>query len=54
MIQVILSGNEWQDRMQIEDYRALTPLIYQHVNPYGKFELDMDERLPLELNLQAS
>lgn len=54
MIQGILLGNEWQDRMQIEDYRALTPLIYQHVNPYGKFELDMDERLPLELNLQAS
>jgi len=28
--------------------RALTPLLYAHVNPYGIFRLDMDERLPLE------
>ena len=27
--------------------RALTPLIYSHVNPYGLFRLDMEERLPL-------
>ena len=27
--------------------RALTPLIWEHVNPYGRFELDMDARLPL-------
>ena len=29
--------------------RALTPLIYAHVNPYGTFELDMTTRLPLDL-----
>jgi hypothetical protein len=34
--------------MTLEDYRALTPLIYHHVNPYGLFELDMAKRLPLE------
>jgi hypothetical protein len=27
---------------------ALTPLIWEHVNPYGRFELDMDARLPLD------
>ena len=31
-----------------EGLRALTQLIYAHVNPYGRFYLDMDERLPLE------
>jgi hypothetical protein len=31
-----------------EDFRALTPLTYAHVNPYGKFELDMQQRLHLE------
>lgn len=32
-----------------EDLRALTPLIYAHINPYGIFELDMNERLPLKV-----
>jgi hypothetical protein len=26
----------------------VTPLIWDHVNPYGRFELDMNARLPLE------
>ena len=29
------------------DFRALTPLIHSHVDPYGTFELDMKKRLPL-------
>ena len=33
--------------MAPEDFRALTPLIHSHVNPYGSFELDMEKRLPL-------
>jgi len=28
-----------------EDYRALTPLIYNHINPYGEFRIDQDKRL---------
>jgi hypothetical protein len=32
----------------MEDLRALTPLIYAHVNPYGRFELDMETRLLLD------
>src|ERR1019366_10317602 len=27
---------------------ALTPLIWEHVNPYGRFELDMGARLPID------
>ena len=27
--------------------RALTSLIWEHVNPYGRFELDMTTRLPI-------
>lgn len=48
MIQQILAEPDWQNRLQAEDFRALTPLIYAHVNPYGRFYLDMDERLPLD------
>ena len=29
-----------------EDKRAITPLIYEYVNPYGLFPLDMNEHLP--------
>lgn len=28
-----------------EDYRGLTLLIYAHVNPYGRFDLDLDSRI---------
>jgi hypothetical protein len=31
-----------------EDLRALTPLLHDHVNPYGIFELDMNTRMPME------
>ena len=34
--------------MKPDDLRALTPLIYAHINPYGTFELDMQKRLYLQ------
>ncbi|MBD1903935.1 transposase [Funiculus sociatus GB2-A5] len=39
---------QWFERMQTEDLRALTPLIWGYINPYGIFRLDMNERLQLE------
>jgi len=48
MIQRVLAAPAWMERMTPEDLRGLTPLIYAHVNPYGVFRLDMDERLALE------
>jgi len=30
--------------MTPRDYAALTPLIWEHVNPYGRFDLDMNAR----------
>jgi TnpA family transposase len=47
MLQDILAEPAWMGRMTAEDFRALSPLVYTHVNPYGTFELDMDARLPL-------
>jgi TnpA family transposase len=46
-IQEVLSEPAWRDRMTAADWRGLTPLIYHHVNPYGRIELDMETRLPL-------
>jgi TnpA family transposase len=48
MIQQVLGEPGWLERMKAEDLRALSPLIYSHVNPYGTFQLNMEERLPLE------
>ena len=47
MIQQILSQKKWLNKMTPEDFRALTPLIYTHINPYGHFNLDMKERIPI-------
>jgi len=49
MIQQVLDEPHWFRRMKKEDFRALTPLIYAHINPYGIFELDMNERLLLRV-----
>lgn len=48
MLQTVLSDERWRSRMTAEDWRALNPLIYHHVNPYGVFRLDMSRRLNLE------
>jgi TnpA family transposase len=48
MIQQVLTDEVWWARMTPDDLRALTPLIYTHMTPYGMFRLDMNERLPLE------
>jgi hypothetical protein len=39
---------EVADKLTPQDLAALTPLIWDHVNPYGRFELDMTDRLPLK------
>jgi TnpA family transposase len=48
MMQQILSEPQWQEKLQPEDLRALTPLVYSHVTPYGTFRLDMSKRLVIE------
>lgn len=46
MIQQIIEEHGLNDILTKEDKRALTPLIYEHVNPYGLFPLDLATRLP--------
>ncbi len=47
MIQDVLGTPAWTDRLTPQDLRALSPLTYSHVNPYGTFRLDMSERLSI-------
>jgi hypothetical protein len=47
MMQQVLKRSHWEQRLTAVDLRAITPLIWEHVNPYGRFELDMESRLAL-------
>jgi TnpA family transposase len=48
MLQQVLARPSWSGKLTARDLRALTPLIREHVNPYGRFELDMETRLPID------
>jgi TnpA family transposase len=48
MLQQMLARPQWSQKLGARDLGALTPLIWEHVTPYGRFELDMNSRLPLD------
>ena len=48
LIQRVLAEPKQFQQMNKEDFRALTPLIYSHVTPYGLFRLDLSERMQIE------
>ena len=48
MLQRVLAEKSWLARMGKPDLRALSPLVYSHINPYGRFELDMGKRLSID------
>jgi TnpA family transposase len=47
MIQRVLADEGWSERLTPRDLGALSPLLTQHINPYGRFELDLEARLEL-------
>lgn len=47
IVQQVLADPDWYNRFTDADWRGLTPLFYKHINPYGRFDLDMDYRIPL-------
>jgi hypothetical protein len=49
LLQRVLDDPKWTKRLAKEDRRALNALFWTHVNPYGRFQLDMDTRLDLDL-----
>lgn len=48
MLQRVLAQPHWAGRLSTRDLSALTPLFWDHINPYGRFELDMETRLLLD------
>ncbi|MET8383334.1 DUF4158 domain-containing protein [Streptosporangium canum] len=47
LMQQVLADPKWADKLTDADRRGLSPLFWTHVNPYGRFELDMNSRLDL-------
>jgi TnpA family transposase len=47
LLQAVLRDPAWAAKLTEEDRRGLSPLFWAHVNPYGRFTLDMDTRLDL-------
>ncbi len=48
MLQFVLSHPQWSGKLTREDKRAISPLFYGHVNPYGLILIDLDKRITLE------
>ncbi|MER6514831.1 hypothetical protein ABT158_49040 [Nonomuraea sp. NPDC001636] len=46
-LQDVLADPEWAQLPKPADQRGLTPLFWQHVQPYGEVRLDVAERLSL-------
>ena len=53
LLQEVLAEEKWTKAMKREDWRGLTPLCYQHINPYGRFTLDLTQRILLFLTTIA-
>ncbi|MFI7709024.1 Tn3 family transposase [Nonomuraea sp. NPDC049480] len=47
MLQDVLADPEWATLLKPADRRGLTPLFWQHVQPYGEVRLDVAKRLPV-------
>jgi hypothetical protein len=47
MLQDVLADPTWAQLLKPADRRGLTPLFWQHVQPYGEVRLDVAKRLPL-------
>ncbi len=53
LLQAVLEDPEFHDLLDDIDRRALSPLFWTHINPYGRFHLDMDTRLDLTASIPA-
>jgi TnpA family transposase len=53
MLQRVLEEPGWRSRMTEADLRGLCPLVYSHVSPYGTFELDLEQRIDIEMAMAA-
>jgi Tn3 transposase DDE domain len=54
IIQQVLNQPKWANKLAVADYQELSPIFYQHINPYGTFRLDMKEHIIFDQSTQES
>ncbi|MFD4439619.1 Tn3 family transposase [Nocardia sp. NPDC058519] len=54
LLQAVLETPEFHDLVGDTERRAMSPLFWSNINPYGRFRLDMDTRLDLSRQQIAS
>ncbi|WP_228717520.1 transposase [Allosaccharopolyspora coralli] len=47
LLQNVLDSPGWDELLGPDERRALSPLFWSNINPYGRFRLDMTKRLDL-------
>lgn len=47
LIQEEFETGNWAEIFKQEDYRAISPLVYFNINPYGHYFVNLDERINL-------
>ena len=48
MVQSVPGDRGWASTLSSDDLCGLSPLIYAHINPYDRFEVDLDRRIDFE------
>ena len=43
LVERMIEEKKLLEKLSLEDLRAITPLFYSHINPYGSFELDLEK-----------
>lgn len=49
MMQSVLTEPAWLARLSADGDCRLSPTIHSHINPYGRFDVDLDKRIDFEL-----
>lgn len=42
LVEQVVKEEKLFEKLSVEDLRALSPLFYEHINPYGVFEIDLN------------
>ena len=48
MVQSFLGDPDWAAKLSSDDLRVRSPLIHTHLNPFGRFQVDLDWRINFE------
>ncbi len=54
LLQSVCHEHQWIDKLTKEDKRAINPLFFEHINPYGLFLIDLNDRIAIKQNFSKN